>query len=263
LKLRYIRWDHNFHQGPLPFHVVQDSPGRKGISQIRYLEGLHRVEDWVRQHHPQVIFESCAGGGRRIDLDTLQHRHTIWISDQTMNPDIVRFHLQGLNQFLPGNAQMIAFTPAPAQCQGSEPLPDILYQSHFGGAFGVAGRIHEWSATVKQPTHKHVEVFKRLRRFLAEDYYLLGPQARNLEAWSAWQFHAPKTKEGFVQAFRPQAAEQSRRFPLQGLNPDAKYQLTDPYTGKTFEASGLTLLQPGLEFTLPPASSQVWLYRKI
>ena len=50
------------------YWALRDAPDRKGISEIRHLEGLHRVEDHVRQRHPGVIFESCAGGGHRIDL---------------------------------------------------------------------------------------------------------------------------------------------------------------------------------------------------
>lgn len=260
LKLRYIRWDHNHHDGPLPFLQAQDPPGRRGISQIRYVEGLHRVEDWVRERHPEVVIESCAGGGRRIDLDTLRRRHTIWISDQTMNPDIVRFHLEGLNHFLPGNGQLVGFTPKAAWYERAEPLPDILYQNFFGGAFGAAGRLHQWSAPVKEQMRQHVAAFKKIRRYLVEDYYLLVPQARSLETWTGWQFHDPKTQEGFVQVFRLQAPDETRRFALHGLQGSGKYLFTDLYSGKTLEAAGARLLSPGLEFTLPQNASQVWLY---
>jgi alpha-galactosidase len=263
LKIRYIRWDHNLHDGPLPFCRLMDPADRRGISQIRFVEGLHRVEDWVRQHHPGVILESCAGGGRRIDLDTLRRRHTIWISDQTMKTEIIRFHLEGLNHFLPGTGLLVGFTPPASLYQRNEKLPDIHYQSHFGGAFGAAGRIHQWSIPIREQMQNHVKVFKKTRRFLNEDYYLLGPQNRSLESWSAWQFHDPKADEGFVQAFRLGATEGSRRFVLRGLRPDVGYRFTDPYTGKTLERKGGTLLSQGLEFNLSQTSSQVWLYRKL
>jgi len=263
LDLRYVRWDCNIEPGPLPFLASQEAADRRGLGSIRYAEGLQRVEEYLRRRHPQVVLESCAGGGRRIDLATLQRRHTIWISDQTMNADIVRFHLEGLNHFLPGSGLMVGLTPSAAVFGRREPLPDLVYQSYFGGAFGVAGRIHEWPEPMVRQMRRHVEVFKQLRRYLAEDYYPLASQSRVLETWAGWQFHDRAAQEGFVQAFRVRAAEQSRRFPLKGLAPERTYAFVDPYSGEEFEARGAVLLREGLEFNLPTMTSRVWLYRPV
>jgi alpha-galactosidase len=108
LGIRYLRWDQN--NNLLPYWSALDGD-RKGISQIRHVEGLHRAEDYVWQHHPEVIFEICAGGGQRVDLQTLQRRHTSWLSDETMDPLIARFHLEGAIFFLPGNSQLVGFSP--------------------------------------------------------------------------------------------------------------------------------------------------------
>jgi alpha-galactosidase len=49
LGLRYIRWDQN--NNLMPYWEALDTPDRRGINQIRHLEGVHRVEEWVRKHH--------------------------------------------------------------------------------------------------------------------------------------------------------------------------------------------------------------------
>ena len=263
LGARYIRWDHN-SEVPSSFWAVRDAPDRRGISEIRHLEGMHRVEDWIRKNHPDVILESCAGGGQRIDLATLQRRHTIWISDQTMDPQIVRFHLEGLNHFIPGSRQGVAFAAMRNTLrQPGFTFPDIAYQSCFGGAFGLAGRLHEWPQAMRDQARKHFEVYKKIRRFLSEDFYLLAPQSRTLESWSGWQFHDPKTNEGFIQAFRIRSPEQKKRFLLRGLNAKSEYQFTDPYTGSTLKAAASRLASEGLEFDLPTMSSRVLTYREI
>ena len=261
LGIRYIRWDANHHDLP-PYWATRDTPDRQGMTQIRYVEGLHRVEDHIVKNHPDVIFESCAGGGRRIDLDTLARRHTIWISDQTMDPQIVRFHLEGLNQFIPGNAQCTHFCPMRATLRQEAAFPDIAFQCGFGGAFGVAGRLHEWPQTLKVQARKHVDAFKKIRRFLSEDFYLLEPQARTLDGWSGWQFHDPKADEGFVQAFRLRSPEPARRLILKALDPKSQYQFTDVYTGEATDADGAKLVSEGLGFDLPQMSSRVLMYRK-
>ncbi len=262
LGLRYIRWDQN--NNLLPYWKAHDTPGRRGISQIRHLEGVHRVEDWVREHHPDVILESCAGGGQRIDLSTLRRRHTIWISDQTMDPDIVRFHLEGLNQFIPGNCQMVGFAPPTTTYE--KPgfvFEDVSFQSYFAGAFGSAGRLHEWPESMKAQMRKHVAAYKKIRQYLAEDFYLLLPQPRDLSGWEAWQFHNPKTEEGFVQVFRIRASQGSKRIILRALDPWATYRFTDVYTAESVEVAGTKAVSEGVRFELSPRSSKVVVYQRV
>ena len=52
--------------------------------------------------YPDLCIESCASGGRRIDLETIRRAHTFWKSDETNNLAVARFHQTGGNQFLPG-----------------------------------------------------------------------------------------------------------------------------------------------------------------
>jgi len=113
---------------------------------------------------------------------------------------------------------------------------------------------------MKDQVCQHVDVFKRIRKYLCEDYYLLLPQARTLESWSAWRFHDPTTGEGFVQAFRVRSPEQTRSVILKGIDPKSRYQFSDPYSGETFEVHGAELTSGGLSLDLPPLSSRVLVY---
>ena len=114
LGIEYIR--HDFNIDPLAYWNSADKASRHGMSQIRHIEGLYAVIDWIRERHPQTVLECCASGGRRIDLETARRFHTYWISDDTVDPEVDRFHLQGINYFLPGNYSYVQYTlPAPTQ----------------------------------------------------------------------------------------------------------------------------------------------------
>ena len=259
--VRYIRWDQNNEL--LPYWASKDRPGREGLAQIRHIEGLHHIEDWIRKNHPEVILESCASGGRRIDLQTLARRQTLWLSDETMDPLIVRFHLEGANLFLPGNGLLVGFVPPTSVYQkAGVHVPDIAFQSYFGGAFGSGGRLFDWPPELKAQARKHFDAYKKVRGFLAEDYYALVPQPKTLEEWAGWQFANPERGDGFVQAFRLNSPETVKWLPLHGLDANATYEFTDVYTGQKWSANGSDLIQRGLEFRLPEMSSRVLLYRR-
>jgi alpha-galactosidase len=259
LGLRYIRWDMNNHD-LRPYWQTKDSPGRRGITQIRHIEGMHRIEEHILRKHPEVILENCAGGGTRIDLTGVARRHTIWVSD-SIDTQFVRYHLEGLSHFLPGSGQVVTLSIPAAEARKAEfVLADYNCQVCFAGAFGLCGRLNEWSPATCQTVRKNVDVYKQVRQYLSEDFYPLVSQPRTDKTWAGWQFHDPKSQEGFVQAFRVHSPEQRQAFALKGLDPARMYRFTDPYTKDRFESIGGKLLSVGVEFDLPETTSRLWLY---
>lgn len=103
----------------------------------------------------------------------------------------------------------------------------------------------------------------RRRRVFAQDFYLLIPQTQTLDTWSAWQFHDPRNRERFVQAFRMESGQQARRIVLKGIGRAGQYQFTDAYTGQTFLAAAAQLTSAGVKLRLPKISSRVLMYRKV
>ena len=63
----------------------------------------------------------------------------------------------------------------------------------------------------------------------------------------AWQFDRPDLGEGMVQVFRRgKSPDETGKFRLQGLEPEAVYQLTNPDVAGTTEMTGRELLDKGL-----------------
>lgn len=67
---RFYRQD--FNLDPLGYWRHKDAADRKGITMMRYIEGLYAYWDRIASSWPESLREECASGGRRIDLETLQ-----------------------------------------------------------------------------------------------------------------------------------------------------------------------------------------------
>lgn len=257
--IKYIRYDMNID--PLCYWDANDKPGRKGITQLRYIKGFYAIMDWLREAHPDTVLEGCASGGRRIDLETVRRFHTQWISDYTVDPSIVRFHLFGINLFLPGNNHYVQYV-LPTPNQKNFEADDLGFMSMFGGAFGTGGNVDLWSEELRCKAVGHVEIWKRLRRYLVQDYYMLSEQPANMHSWSGWQFHDPAEQSGFIQAFRTNAPEKDHVFSVHGLDDGALYRFEDPYSGKAFEERG-DVARAELRIAIPPMSSSILTYAKV
>jgi alpha-galactosidase len=92
--------------------------------------------------------------------------------------------------------------------------------------------------------------FARIAHYWLGDYYPLTSFATDGDVWMAWQFDVPEKGEGMVQAFRrAESPYCSAQFKLQGLDPAARYALTDldvhdgprTYTGRDLLEQGLAV----------------------
>lgn len=76
--ISYVKWDHNrslrdagiLRHGGVPAAHHQTS-------------AFYRLLDVLRQRHPTVEWETCSGGGGRVDLGVLSRAERLWPSDNT------------------------------------------------------------------------------------------------------------------------------------------------------------------------------------
>jgi alpha-galactosidase len=253
LDLRWIRWD--FYGRLLDKWLAgrEQQPERLGMKEIRYVEGLYYVLDALNRDCPNLLIEWCAGGGRRIDLNTLRRSHTFWKSDVTGEGDITRRHLAGGNMFLPGNylnSNLIRLDS------------NYDYLCQFGGALGFSSNFQTATAEVLARTQTMIKIDKELRRFLVQDYYPLFSYSAEPDTWDGWQFHDPRGDEGFFVVLRPPASPyRTTEIRLQGLDPTHTYRLTQPLSdtdpnGAVVVVSGNSLAQ-GYAITLSSVRSGV------
>lgn len=74
----YVKWDHNRD-------VLEAGGGRVAGAPVvhEHTLGFYWLLDALRAKHPGVAWESCAGGGGRIDLGVLERAQRVWTSDMT------------------------------------------------------------------------------------------------------------------------------------------------------------------------------------
>lgn len=78
--ISYVKWDMNRNITNIPEYQANH---QKNEFYHRYMLGLYRVLETLNQRFPEVLFESCSGGGGRNDLGMLYYMPQAWASDNT------------------------------------------------------------------------------------------------------------------------------------------------------------------------------------
>jgi alpha-galactosidase len=241
-QLAWVRWD--FNVDPLGFWRRNDEPDRQGMTEIRYIEGLYAMWDDLRSRHPGLMIDNCAGGGRRIDIETCSRSLPLWHSDlQCEGPHPVADQLQngGLLRWVPlhgcGN-----FGLEPSYLfRSAMTAGNILVQSTF------SGQPSDQDCASIEAVRRTVAVTKRLRPLMLGDFYPLLPHDDSQSQWYGYQFDNPEQKSGCVFVFRREkCGDASKTIPLKGVSPDATYQVTNLDTAATTVVPGKELLEKGL-----------------
>lgn len=78
--ISYVKWDMNRNITNIPETLANH---HRHEFYHRYILGLYRVLETLTKQYPEVLFESCAGGGGRNDLGLLYYMPQAWASDNT------------------------------------------------------------------------------------------------------------------------------------------------------------------------------------
>jgi alpha-galactosidase len=243
----WLKWDYNMGYGlgcDAPGHGHQASDGH-----YAHTMGLYEVLAEVRAACPELVIENCASGGHRVDLGTLRHTHTNWVSDYTHRAASCRQHVEGAGLVLP-LAHLNTWTLDDRDTSG--------FRSRMGGAFGVSSHMGRWTSDEREQFQDAVREYKRLRPFLAGDRFLLtGPWHGD---WDVWQFTHPNGEDIAILAFREGGAIDEVRARPRGIHRNRTFRL-ERGSGTSEEIAGDALAVRGLAIALPePGSSEVvWL----
>ncbi len=79
--IEYVKWDMNRNMTEVHSEILPID--RQGEVTHRYMLGLYRVLGKLTERFPQILFESCSGGGGRFDPGMLYYMPQTWTSDDT------------------------------------------------------------------------------------------------------------------------------------------------------------------------------------
>ena len=249
----------DFNMDPLPFWLQNDEENRRGITEIRYINGFYRLWDALKKEFPDLLIDDCASGGRRIDFETMRRAVPMWRSDITCQPITEERHNDVYNQN--ETLTLAEYLPYHA-CAVWEPVPSDVRSAATAGlscAFDILNPDFDYD---------------RARAVLAEvsdlaslwkgDFYPLTAATLDENVFAAYQLALPE--EGFAAVYRrAQCPDAQTTLRLQGLEADAQYHVTCTDEDMQKESCVLTgaELTAGLTVTLPRAhTSMIVRYRK-
>ncbi|MGG6309433.1 alpha-galactosidase [Paenibacillus macerans] len=236
--IAFIKWDMNrtvTEPGAVPLREHAEES-----VWVKHVAHLYEIWAELRRRFPHVEFETCAGGGSRIDLGMLRFADQAWISDNTDARDRLTIQ-EGFSYAYSPSAMMCWVTESPHGMNGRSLPLSFRFHSAMLGGLGLGANIARWSEEEIAEAGRYVAQYKRLRHLIAEgDLYRLASFEEGDLA--AWQYISRDRKELTVFAFRQAQyfGASETRLRLQGLDPEALYRVETPGAGLP-EAAGHTV----------------------
>lgn len=244
------RQDFNFP--PLAFWRGNDAPDRQGLTEMRHVEGYLAYWDELRRRHPDMPIDTCASGGRRLDLETLRRSVPLLRSDYILEPIGQQCHTFALSSWIPYYGT------------GWNQFDAYSIRSQFSCSQTTCYDMRRADLDFSVP-RAMLKQWREHAPCLLGDYFPLTPYTLADDLWIAWQFDLPSESRGIIQAFRrPRSPYESLRVQLHSLDAGATYEITDLDSGTSRNATAQELMQTGLLITLPAApSSALIAYKRV
>ena len=251
--ISYVKWDMNRNitepwSASLP-------PDRQGEFFHRYILGVYELYRRLTTRFPEILFESCAGGGGRFDPGLLAFAPQAWTSDDT--DAVERLRIQWGTSLAYPLSSMAAHVSAVPNHQVGRVTP--LATRAAVAFFGVFG--YELDPTALTPDERaeiadQIALYVRYRdvfqfgRFVRLESPFEGD--RDEVAWMAVGEDARRAVVGYYRILG-QPDPGPGRLRLRGLDPDATYAVTGwPAADRrlaregTGERTGAELMNAGL-----------------
>ena len=222
-EIGYVKWDMNRHMTELGSAGL-DSRRQKEMPH-RYMLGLYEVLEKIVSSHPDVLFESCSGGGGRFDPGMLYYMPQTWTSDDT--DAVERLSIQyGTSLAYPVSTMGSHVSAVPNHQAGRVTSLKMRGDVAMSGNFGYELDLMRLTVEEKEMVRGQIRQYKDLRTFVpsADMYRLLSPFDGN---HTAWMFVSKDGNDIFAAYFEIlcEVNPGIRRMKFTALDPDAVYEV--------------------------------------
>ncbi|MFH5960107.1 alpha-galactosidase [Clostridium perfringens] len=238
--ISYVKWDMNRNMTEVGSLGLTSERQRETAH--RYILGLYRVMEEITSRFPNVLFESCSGGGGRFDPGILYYMPQTWTSDDT--DAIERLKIQfGTSMVYPPISMGCHVSAIPNhQANRTTPL-ETRGVSAMAGNFGYELDITKLSEEEKEELKEQISLYKEIRETVQFGalYRLKSPFNSNEVAWMM----ISEDKNEVVVSYVRQWAlvnESFRNLKLTALDKDSEYEII----GEDIVLSGDELMYIGL-----------------
>ncbi|MGF1470916.1 MAG: alpha-galactosidase [Rubrobacteraceae bacterium] len=238
--ISFVKWDMNrpFSEPGWPEAPLE----KQREAWVRHVWGIYEILHRLRRRHPGVYFETCAGGGGRVDLGMFRYADQAWVSDNTDPYDRLRIQ-EGFSMAYPARVMMCWVADSGKWVKGRETSVAYRFHSAMMGSLGVGGNLIEWSTEEMEEARGLVEKYKEIRDVVqgGDQYRLLSPREGDT---TAVQYVSRDSSRSILFVFRSthQFPDPAPTIFLRGLNPEALYLTTleeEPVSGKALMWRGV------------------------
>ncbi|TMD26972.1 MAG: alpha-galactosidase, partial [Chloroflexi bacterium] len=228
--ISYVKWDMNRYITE-PYSAALP-PERQGEFFHRYMLGVYALYDRLTDAFPEILFESCAGGGGRFDPGLLYYAPQAWTSDQT--DAIERLSIQwGTSLVYPVSSMGAHVSAVPNHQVGRITPIDTRAAVAFFGAFGYELDTTSLSADERARVAEQVGFFKQHRELLQFGRFVRlrspfpGPDGGSANE-TAWMVVSPDARRAIVAFYQVlnRPVPGAERLRLRGLDPSTSYRVT-------------------------------------
>ncbi len=240
-RVDYIKWDMNRSLSDLYSDLLPAA--QQGETAYRYVLGVYEVLEKLIRRYPDLLIESCSGGGGRFDAGMLYYTPQIWCSDDT--DAIERLSIQyGTSFGYPVSAVGAHVSGCPnAQTGRTVPL-ETRATVAMAGTFGYELDMTRLTPDEKDAVRAQILEYKANDDLIrCGDYYRLTDPSGGGQ-YHAWEFAAEDGSKALlcVVALRANPNGPACVLPLQGLDPSGIYEVEGkPYPGDVLMQGGLVL----------------------
>ncbi len=233
-RISYIKWDMN--RSITECGSAALPADRQGEVFHRYILGVYDLYERLVTEFPEVLFESCAGGGARFDPGMLYYAPQTWTSDDT--DAVERLGIQyGTSYVYPLSTMGSHVSAVPNhQVNRITPLKTRAEVAYFG-TFGYELDLNRLSPEEQEQVKEYTAFMKENRALLQfGTFYRLRAPFDHIAA--AWMVVSEDRSEAIVGCYNilNQPNRAFVRVTLQGLDPDAQYEVS--CVGRKMDCAG-------------------------
>ena len=254
--ISYVKWDMNRSLSNVYSKVLPTN--EQGKFHYLYVLGLYELLERVVQSHPDLLIESCSGGGGRFDAGMLYYTPQIWTSDNTDAIDRAKIQ-QGTSYGYPLSSQASHVSDIPNHQTGRITSLKTRGDVAMSGLFGYELDLTRLSEKEKEVIKHQIREVKKSRQLvLTGDYYRLAT-SRDDENLMAWQIVSKDKRNIILTVIRDQAKVNGpvEFVRLRGLKPDGMYQLE----GEIGSYTGAMLMRVGVKIPMSTCDYESYHYK--
>lgn len=223
--IRYVKWDMNRHMTEVGSALLP--PERQRETAHRYMLGLYRVLETVTAAFPDVLFESCSGGGGRFDPGFLYYMPQCWTSDNT--DAIARLEIQfGTSLVYPAVSMGAHVSAVPNHQVGRDTRLFTRGLVAMMGSFGYELDVRRLSQEDRDEIRRQIAFYREIRPLaqFGDQYRLRWPEGDG--GGAAWMYVAQDKREAVVTFVQNLALANApvRFLRLAGLDPHVNYHVS-------------------------------------